>query len=106
VPDPVSVKASWVGGYSAADLRRGTAVLAIVTGDGSDADERVYWAKGVVRKGGKFQGVELRQFATARTYFVRFSGSGFVDCSCGDRVHRPNRPGGCKHMAALNQLRR
>jgi hypothetical protein len=105
VPDPVTVTAGWVGGYRQEDALHGSQVLSIATGDDSDRNEDVYWVR-LVRDGKRFTGVRLTKFGTSTSYFVTYRGSAFVACDCSDATHRPDRPGGCKHRAGLNQLRK
>ena len=45
-------------------------------------------------------GYRLRKFGSGKQHDLPADLSA---CSCGDRTHRPERPGGCRHMAALRQ---
>jgi hypothetical protein len=86
-PEPVSVRARFAGG----NLADGSAILSIRDGDG----ESSYWCEALPAGG-----YRLRKFGAGRRYELPADLSG---CTCGDRTHRPERPGGCKHMAALRQ---
>jgi hypothetical protein len=90
-PEPVSVRARFAGGATTEDLADGTAVLSIRDGDG----ETSYWCEALLTGG-----YRLHKFGAGRRYDLPADLSG---CTCGDRTHRPERPGGCKHMAALRQ---
>jgi hypothetical protein len=51
-----------------------------------------------VSDGGNVAGYRLTKFGGGRRYDLPADLSA---CTCADRTHRPDRPGGCKHMAAL-----
>ncbi len=93
---PVHVRARFGDGTAAEDLAAGRAILCLRDGDG----ETSYWCEAVYGAGEKCVGYRLRKFGTGRQYDLPADLSA---CSCGDRTHRPDRPGGCKHMAALRQ---
>jgi hypothetical protein len=42
--------------------------------------------------------------ATAKQIDVDFTDSFGWRCDCEDATYRPNRPGGCKHVASLRQV--
>jgi hypothetical protein len=91
--EPVRVRARFARGTTPRDLADGVAVLSVtevVTRAVTD-----YWCEPL--PGG---GYRLRKFARGERYDLPADLSA---CSCGDRTHRPERPGGCKHMAALRQ---
>jgi hypothetical protein len=86
-PKPVRVRARFAGG----NLADGTAVLSIRDG----GREASYWCEALPTGG-----YRLQKFGAGRRYDLPADLSG---CTCGDRTHRPERPGGCRHMAALRQ---
>ncbi len=92
---PVTVRARFGDGTTAEDLAAGRAILVVRDGDG----ESSYWCEAHFA-GEKCVGYRLRKFGSGRQYDLPADLSA---CSCGDRTHRPDRPGGCKHMAALRQ---
>ena len=93
---PVPVTGSFVGGApSAHDLLHGVAVLEVLRPEDSD----YYWCQ-VVADAGEVIGYQLRHFGTGEVYFLP---ADCTDCDCPDRTYRPERPGGCKHMAGLRQ---
>jgi hypothetical protein len=98
-PSPVNVIARFVGGACKQDILEGRAVLSISTGDASDPDECFYWCVAVVEDG-RCIGFRLSKFGSSDTYYVPCDLSA---CGCRDRIHRPDRPGGCRHMVALRQ---
>jgi hypothetical protein len=83
------------GGSTTADLLAGVAVLEVLRPEDSD----YYWA-GYVVDNSRVIGVQLRHFGTGTVYFLP---ADLSECDCGDFTFRPDRPGGCKHMAALRQ---
>ena len=93
--EPVTVRARFFGGATAKDLADGCAILSIRDGDG----ESSYWCEAVY-DGESFIGYRLRKFGTGQQYDLP---PDLSNCDCGDRTHRPERPGGCRHMAALPQ---
>jgi hypothetical protein len=95
----VQVTARFVGGVTRQDVMDGAAVLSIVTGDETDRDESAYWCKALF-EGERCTGFRLTKFGTGESYDVPRDLSG---CDCPDRSYRPDRPGGCKHIAALRQ---
>ena len=96
---PVSVVACFVGGATRRDVLDGAAVLSIATGDDTDRDEAAYWCAALF-DGEKCVGFELRKFGGAEVYHLPRDLS---SCDCPDHTYRPERPGGCRHMAALRQ---
>jgi hypothetical protein len=84
-----------------ADLIAGHAVLAITTGDDSDCDTRVYWLRADVAHSGKIVSFELTTFAKGAKYELP---ADLASCSCPDGIYREERPGGCKHAAALRHV--
>jgi hypothetical protein len=98
-PQPVSVVARFVGGATRQDILDGAAVLFIATGDATDRDECAYWCLALY-EGERCTGFRLTKFGTGEVYDVPRDLS---SCDCPDRTYRPERPGGCRHMAALRQ---
>jgi hypothetical protein len=96
-PEPVAVRGTFAGGAARQDLLDGSAVLS-VTDLGTGA-EQAYWCEAAFR-GETCVGVRLWKFGGGRRYEVPGDLSA---CTCADRTHRPERPGGCRHMAALRQ---
>jgi hypothetical protein len=93
----VQVRAYFVGGASRQDVLDGAAVLSIT--DLVTREEQAYWCEAAF-DGGRCVGFRLRKFGSADAYFLPRDLSA---CDCGDRTFRPDRPGGCRHMAALRQ---
>jgi hypothetical protein len=91
--------ARFVGGATRQDILDGAAVLSITAGDDSDRDETAYWCLAVFQ-GERCTGFRLTKFGTGEVYDLPRDLSG---CDCPDQTYRPERPGGCKHMAALRQ---
>ena len=96
---PVNVRAVFVGGATRDDVIAGQAVLSIVTGDDSDRDEKPYWIKALF-DGERCVGFSLTTFGTGEGHILSRD---LRSCTCGDALYRPNRPGGCRHQAALRQ---
>lgn len=96
---PVSVSARFVGGARRADVLDGSAVLSIVAGDATDRDESAYWCLAVFQ-GERCTGFQLTKFGSGEVYDLPRDLS---SCDCPDHTYRGERPGGCKHMAALRQ---
>ena|SRR5690349_6039640 len=95
----VNVRAYFVGGATRQDVIDGSAVLSVVTGDDTDRDECAYWCLAVY-DGDRCTGFRLTKFGTGEVYDLpRDLGS----CDCPDQTYRGERPGGCRHMAALRQ---
>jgi hypothetical protein len=88
----VPVTGQFSGGYSAADLLQGVAVLEVLRPE----DSSFYWAA-VVADAGRVIGWQLRKFGTGELYFVN---ADCTECDCPDAVYRGRA---CKHMAALRQ---
>jgi hypothetical protein len=97
--EPVRVSARFVGGARRQDILDGSAVLSIVSGDPTDADECAYWCLALY-DGGSCTGFRLTKFGTGDVYDVPRS---LDACSCPDGTFRSERPGGCKHQQALRQ---
>ena len=95
----VNVLARFVGGATRRDVLEGSAVLSVVTGDDTDRDETAYWCFALY-DGDRCTGFRLTKFGTGDVYDVPRS---LDACTCGDGTYRPERPGGCKHQAALRQ---
>ena len=98
---PVSVVARFVGGATRQDVLDGAAVLSITTGDDTDRDESAYWCLALFSPDGQTcLGFRLTKFGTGEVYDLPRDLGG---CDCPDRTYRPERPGGCRHTAALRQ---
>ena len=96
---PVNVKATFVGGATRRDVIDGQAVLSIVSGDDSDRDETAYWCLAVY-DAGRCVAFRLVKFGSGEQYDLPRDLS---SCDCPDRTYKPERPGGRKHMVALQQ---
>jgi hypothetical protein len=96
---PVQVTGKFVGGATRDDVIAGQAVLSIVAGDATDSEESAYWCRAVFQ-GDVCTGFRLTKFGTGDVYDVPRS---LDTCDCPDRTYKPERPGGCRHMAALRQ---
>jgi hypothetical protein len=96
---PVSVVARFVGGAARQDVLDGSAVLSVSTGDDTDRDETAYWCLALY-EGDRCTGFRLTKFGTDEVYDLPRDLS---SCDCPDQTYRPERPGGCKHIAALRQ---
>ncbi len=96
---PVNVTARFVGGATRQDVIDGAAVLSIATGDDTDRDESAYWCRAIFA-GDVCTGFRLTKFGTGEVYDLPRDLS---SCDCPDHTYRGERPGGCKHMAALRQ---
>lgn len=97
--EPVQITARFVGGATRRDVLAGAAVLEIESGDATDRDVQPYWVR--ARYDGEVcLGFELRKFGTGEVYDVPRS---LDRCTCPDATYRPQRPGGCRHQAALRQ---
>jgi hypothetical protein len=98
---PVNVRAYFVGGASRRDVLDGAAVLSITTVDDTDRDESAYWCLALFSPDGQTcLGFRLTKFGTGEVYDLPRDLGG---CDCPDRTYRPERPGGCRHTAALRQ---
>jgi hypothetical protein len=86
-----------VGGATRRDLLDNAAVLSVT--DLGTGEESAYWCEAVY-DGDRLACFRLRKFGTGEQYDLPRDLSG---CDCADRVYRPQRPGGCRHMAALKQ---
>ena len=94
---PVAVIGRFVGGATPDDLLAGCAILEI-----EDANELTsYWTVADVdRRSGVITGFAVRKFGSGEVYHLPRDLS---SCDCPDRTYRPDRPNGCRHMAALRQ---
>jgi hypothetical protein len=95
--EPVNVRAFFVGGATRRDVIDGAAVLSVT--DLATNQEAAYWCEALY-DGGACVGFRLTKFGSGQKYDLPRDLSA---CDCGDRTHRPGRPGGCRHMAALRQ---
>jgi hypothetical protein len=93
----VRVRAYFVGGATRQDVLDGAAVLSIT--DQATRGEQAYWTAAVY-DGGACVGFRLRKLGSGEVYDLPRDLSA---CDCGDRTFRPQRPGSCRHMAALRQ---
>ncbi len=94
---PVNVLAYLVGGATVDDVRRGNAVLSIT--DLARGEEAPYWLQALY-DGGRCTGFRVRKFGGEDAHTVTRD---LTACTCPDRAFRSNRPGGCRHIAALRQ---
>jgi hypothetical protein len=94
---PVQVRAYFVGGATRQDVIDGAAVLSIT--DLDRQEEAPYWLEALYQ-GDSCTGFRLRKFGGEEVYDLPRDLSG---CDCADRTYRPERPDGCRHMAALRQ---
>jgi hypothetical protein len=83
------------------DLIAGHAVLCITVGDHTDSDTRLYWLRANVAHTGHIVSFELTTFRTGERYELP---ADLSSCSCADGIYREDRPGGCKHAAALRKV--
>ena len=97
--EAVQVTARFVGGATRQDVLDGSAVLSILSGDETDRDENAYWCLALY-DGDRCTGFRLAKFRTGERYDLPRDLS---SCDCADHTYRPERPGGCRHMAALRQ---
>jgi hypothetical protein len=98
---PVQVLAHFVGGATRSDVIEGAAVLSLT--DLSTGAETPYWCEALFQSpadGGKCVGFRLKKFNSSEVYDVPRT---LDACTCADASYRPERPGGCKHQAALRQ---
>jgi hypothetical protein len=92
------VRAYFVGGATRQDVMDGAAVLSVT--DLTTQEEQAYWCEALF-EGDRCLGFRLRKFGGEEPpYDLPRDLSG---CDCPDRSYRPERPGGCRHMAALRQ---
>lgn len=89
-PEPAHGTARWVSRFD----RTGLASIAI---------NEVAYTVMVLRDGGRLIGFRLRK-DDATTYDVLEGGPNGLRCDCPDATYHPERPGGCKHVAALVTL--
>lgn len=93
---PVSVAAKFISGADRQSVLDGCAVLSIT---GEDGAETPYWCKAHM-DGERCLGFRLTKLGTKDFYDLPRDLSG---CDCADSIYRNDRPGGCKHQAALRQ---
>ena len=94
--EAVQVNAEFVGRTSRQDVCDNAAMLSIT--DAVTGDEKIYRTQAIF-DGETCLGFRLT-FAQSEPYFITRDLS---RCTCPDNTHRPGRPGGCRHMAALRQ---
>lgn len=94
---PVNVRARFVGGATRQDVLDGAAVLSIT--DLTTREEAAYWLEAVY-DGERCVAFRLRKFGGEEQYDLPRDLS---SCDCPDGIYRAERPGGCRHMAALRQ---
>ena len=94
---PVQVAAYFVGGATRQDVIDNAAVLSIT--DIATGDEKAYWCAAMF-DGERCLGFRLTAFASGEVYDLPRDLSG---CDCPDQTYKSERPGGCRHMAALRQ---
>jgi hypothetical protein len=95
---PVNVTGRLATGVDRAvcDLFGGYAILEIASDGRTDS----YWVTLRIDPEGYIAGLRLQKFGTGARYDLPAS---LDSCDCRDGVHRPERPGGCKHQQALRQ---
>jgi len=54
------------------------------------------------RDGARLLGMRVVKMSTGVSHDIDMTTSPWR-CDCGDATHRPNRPGGCRHVVALRQ---
>jgi hypothetical protein len=81
-------------GRAVCDLFGGYAILELASDGRSDS----YWVTLRIDPEGHIAGLRLQKFGTGARYDLPAS---LDSCDCPDGVHRPERPGGCKHQQAL-----
>ena len=92
---PVQVTGHFIGGAEDEDLLIGAAVLEI-----EDAKELTsYWCQANTEHG-NIVGWSLRRFGFAEVYDLPAT---LDSCDCPDGTFKSERPGGCRHQAALRQ---
>jgi hypothetical protein len=96
---PVNVRAYLVGGATRQDVIDGSAVLSITDLDRDE--ESAYWLSALF-DGEKCVGFTVRKFGGEEEAHV--ISRDLTSCTCGDSTYRPNRPGGCRHLAALRRV--
>ena len=94
---PVSVRAFFVGDASRQDVIDNAAVLSII--DAATNAEKAYWCAAIF-EGENCIGFRLTAFLSGEAYDLPRDLS---SCDCPDRTFKSERPGGCRHMAALRQ---
>ena len=97
---PVSVTGYFVGGASRQDVIDNAAVLSIT--DQVTGEEKAYWTQAIFEGAGgdRCVGFRLTAFVSGEVYDLPRDLS---SCDCPDRTFKSERPGGCRHMAALRQ---
>ncbi len=94
---PVHVTAYFVGGATRQDVLDNAAVLSIT--DTATGDEKAYWCAALF-DGERCTSFRLIAFASGEQYDLPRDLS---SCDCPDQTYKSERPGGCRHMAALRQ---
>ncbi len=92
---PVSVRAFFVGGATRQDVIDNAAVLSIT--DEATHAEKAYWCAAIF-EGANCIGFRLMAFGSGEVYDLPRD---LRSCDCADNTFKPERPGGCRHMAAL-----
>ncbi len=97
---PVQVTGYFVGGASRQDVIDNAAVLSIT--DQVTGEEKAYWTQAIFEgaAGERCLGFRLTAFVSGEVYDLPRDLS---SCDCPDRTFKSERPGGCRHMAALRQ---
>ena len=96
---PVQVTAYFVGGATRQDVIDNAAVLVHHWSVTATGDEKAYWTQAMF-DGERCLGFRLTAFASGEMYDLPRDLSG---CDCPDQTYKSERPGGCRHMAALRQ---
>jgi hypothetical protein len=100
---PVNVTGEFVEAR-AEDLLHDCAILEIR--DEDKGGSSWYWA-GLVQTGGHIVGIKLCKWGEGwqerPRHLVTIDEGEMAACDCGDGTFRPDRPGGCRHIAALRQ---
>ena len=91
--EAVQIKAEFVGRTTRQDVIDGDAILAVRNGDGE-----VFYRVLALFDGPTLAGWRVTKVGTEEGYAVA---ADLRRCTCPDNTHRPDRPGGCRHMAAL-----
>jgi len=68
-----------------------------------EINDAPYWLK-LLWDSGNLVGVRLEKMGTPEVYDIALNESHGPRCDCPDMTYRPNRPGGCKHVKAVQRL--